>query len=100
MLLLFCQFTGRRISPPFFVDITRKKGLGRFRREALNLGREAYKGTSSPKFGGRKSPYNMENFEEIQPIPVSFSKFSESGTFLLFPTGFFSLVKCDSPVFA
>ena len=36
---------------------TPPKGLGRFRRESSNLGREAYKGTSSPKVGDRKSPY-------------------------------------------
>ena len=56
-------------------------------------------GTSSPKFGGRKSPYNMENFEEIQPLTVSFSVFLENRDFFLFPTGFFGLVKCDSPFF-
>ena len=66
----------------------KKNVLGRFRRKALNLGREAYKGTSSPKFDGKKSPYQMENFEE-KPIPVSFSDPLESGTFFLFLRAFF-----------
>ena len=39
----------------------------------------------------------MENFEEIQPITVSFPKFRKVGAFFLFSTGFFDLVKCDSP---
>ena len=39
----------------------------------------------------------LENFEEIQPIPVSFSDSSGKRGFFLFPTGFFGLVKYDSP---
>ena len=39
----------------------------------------------------------LENFEEIQHIPVSFSDSSGKRGFFLFPTGFFVLVKCDSP---
>ena len=39
----------------------------------------------------------LENFEEIQPIPVSFSDFTGKRDFFLFSTGFFVLVKCDSP---
>ena len=66
---------------------TPPRGYVRFRREASNLGREAYKGTSSPKFDGKKSPYQMENFEE-KPIPVSFSNLPESGTFF-FSQGLF-----------
>ena len=40
----------------------------------------------------------LENFEEIQPIPVSFSDFTGKRDFFLFSTGFFGLVKCDSPI--
>ena len=39
----------------------------------------------------------LENFEEIQPIPVSFSDFTGKRDFFLFSTGFFGLVKYDSP---
>ena len=74
-------------------------GLGRFRRESSNLGREAYKGTSSPKVGDRKSPYQYGEFRRNSTDYCLISKISESGTFFLSSSGFFDLVKCDSPIF-
>ncbi|MBQ9797740.1 MAG: hypothetical protein IJW50_08480, partial [Clostridia bacterium] len=38
----------------------------------------------------------LENFEEIQPYPVSFVVFDGERDFFLYATGFFGLVKCDS----
>ncbi|MBQ9797600.1 MAG: hypothetical protein IJW50_07745, partial [Clostridia bacterium] len=39
----------------------------------------------------------LENFEEIQPYPVSFVVFDGERDFFLYATGFFGLVKCDCP---
>ena len=54
----------------------------------------------APKSAIEKARINMENFEEIQPITVSFSDFLGKRDFFLFSTGFFGLVKCDSPFYS
>ena len=51
----------------------------------------------APKSAVEKARINLENFEEIQPITVSFSALGKIWDFFLFSTGFFGLVKCDSP---
>ena len=53
----------------------------------------------APKSAIEKVRIYIENFEEIQPITVSFPKFRQVGLFFLFSTGFFDLVKCDSPFY-
>ena len=73
-------------------------GLGRFRREASILGRQTYRSTASPKSGGRKSPRYFGEFRRNSSYLLSHLQFfSKSGSYFLFPAGFFGLVKCDSP---
>ena len=79
--LYSADFTGNgRVSRAKFV--TPPKGLGRFRRESSNLGREAYKGTSSPKVGDRKSPYEIWRIsKKFNRLPSRFQKFGKWGLF-------------------
>jgi len=51
----------------------------------------------APKAAIEKARKYLENFEEIQPYPVSFVVFDGEWDFFLYATGFFGLVKCDSP---
>ena len=61
---------------------TPPKGLGRFRRESSNLGREAYKGTSSPKVGDRKSPYSIWRIsKKFNRLPSHFQNFGKRDFF-------------------
>jgi len=52
----------------------------------------------APKAAIEKARKYLENFEEIQPYPVSFVVFDGERDFFLYATGFFGLVKCDSPL--
>ena len=73
------------------------KGIGRFEQEAPFRKREAYKSTSSLANGGRKSPLKLKNFEEIQPINVSFMIFENLWGFFCLFSDFFGLAKYGSP---
>ena len=53
----------------------------------------------SADLGDRKSPYQYGEFRRNSTDYRLISKISESGTFFLSSTGFFDLVKCDSPFF-
>ena len=62
-------------------------------------GREAYKGTSSPLNGGRKSPIKIEIRKDFYLTSISFAFFNVDETFFIIFSDFFGLAKYDSSNF-